>query len=615
MIQQLLRLALFFFFCYFYAFMLKDKLGYHKRLVWIVVYCFYVIVLYAAVLAGLLQLASVGLLVVGLVLAGYYLLKKIKNKRKHLTQLMRIDHLDFLMAFLLVLFGSTLFMTQLVHYDNFSHWALIVKYLLTESSLPAISDGIISFSAYPIGSSLFVYYVSWVAGYSESILLIGQFLLIIAAFYALFAVSRDDRKALVSGLIFSSLAVFNYFNIAIRMNTLLVDFLLPLLALAALSGIYVYRDNFKLASFHTAVILSVLGIVKNSGVFFVLLVLAYYLFIAIKQMKKYGFRLFTIILMIGTVFSTFILDIVWGQHVKSTFVEVTSKHAVSLSSYQEIFSSKSSEIIDQVTATYIKTILSLETVSTQGILLIQIVFIGTMLFIHFGFKRKSKLMPVFIVLDSAIVLYYVGILLMFLFSMPTDEALVLAGFDRYASSMVIFGLGVYALAMAVEMDRLFYEQSLQARTYKSFKSIKHKKAYQTSTMLLFFISIGLLLSENNGMLYTNKQYENTIPYKVKQVTGDNMILNEKRYLIISSDKESVDNYLVSFVGKYFLYSPNVDAIESLMMSDEAFIALLKNYDSIVLIDDHFTFQALTKKQLGVELKPGLYSTADLLKGI
>ncbi|WP_143062508.1 hypothetical protein [Carnobacterium iners] len=68
------------------------------------------------------------------------------------------------------------------------------------------------------------------------------------------------------------------------MNTLLVDFLLLLLTLAAISGIYVYRDNFKEASFHTAFILSVLGIVKNSGVFFVLLALAFYLFIAIKNM-------------------------------------------------------------------------------------------------------------------------------------------------------------------------------------------------------------------------------------------------------------------------------------------------------------------------------------------
>ncbi|WP_085559740.1 hypothetical protein [Carnobacterium iners] len=192
-----------------------------------------------------------------------------------------------------------------------------------------------------------------------------------------------------------------------------------------------------------------------------------------------------------------------------------------------------------------------------------------MLFIRFDFKRKSKLMAIFIVLDSTIVLYCVGILLMF-FSMPTDEALVLAGFERYASSMVIFGLGVDTLDMAVEMDRLFYEQSLEARTYKLFKSIKHKKAYQTSTMLLFFVSIGLLLSENNGMIYTANEYQTTIPYQVKQVTGDNMRLNEKRYLIVSSDKEDVDNYLVSFVGKYFFYSPTVDAREFFTMDDDHF---------------------------------------------
>lgn len=615
MIEQLLRFTLFLVSSYGYVSLVKEKLGYHKRLIWIVVYCFYIIILYFAVLIGLLRLASIGLFVIGLIFATYYLILNLKNKKNHLVQLIQVDYLDFLMVFVFILFGSTLLMTNLVHYDNFSHWALMVKYLITESALPVTSTGIISFSAYPIGSSLFVYYVSWVVGYSESVLLIGQFILIMAAFYSFFAVVRDERKSLVTGLVLSSLVLFNYFNSAIRMNNLLVDFLLPLLALAAISGIYVYRDNFKLASFHTAVILSVLGIVKNSGVFFVLLALAYYLFIAIKNMKKYGFKSLTVILMGSTVLSTFILDILWGQHVKNTFVEVTSKHAVSISSYKEIFSNKSSQIIDEVTTKYVETIFSLDSLSTIGFLFIQVLFIGTVLGIHFIFKRKSKLLTVFLVLDSTIILYYIGILLMFLFSMPTQEALVLAGFERYASSMIIFGIGIYALVMAVEMDRLFYEQSLQARTYKSFKSIKHKKIYQTSTMLLFFISIGMLLSENNGMLYTNKEYQTTIPYKVKDVTGDNMNLNEKRYLIISNDKRNVDNYLVSFVGKYFLYSPNVDAVESLMMSDEDFIALLKDYDSILLIDDHYTFQALTKKLLGVNLKPGIYPTAELLKGI
>ncbi|WP_414838605.1 hypothetical protein [Carnobacterium sp. TMP28] len=613
MTQQLLRLVIFFLSSYGYVLCLRDKMDYQKRLTWIVVYSFYVIFLYVAVLINLLKVASIALLAGGLLLVFYYLVSRYKNKAGSLVQAIRVDYIDLLFMLILFLFGATLFVSNLVHYDNFSHWSLMVKYLLTESSLPTTSTGIISFSAYPIGSSLFVYYVSWIVGYSEGVLLISQFLLILAAVYSLFSVIRDDRKLLVSGLFFLVFALFHYFNLSIRMNNLLVDFLLPLVALAAIAGIYTYREDLKRASFHAAVVLSVLSIIKNSGLFFVLIALVYYLFIAIKATKKYGFASSNLVLVFSTIVFSFVLDIIWIRHVKETFVDVTSKHAVSVSSYQEIFSSKSSSIISEVATNYREALTQLGSLSVQGILLIQVLFLVSIAVIYFGFKRKSHLLTVFIALDSAIIVYYIGILLMFLFSMPTEEALVLAGFERYASSMVIFGLGIYALVMAIEMDKLFYEPSLQARTYKSFKSVKHKKAYQVSTAMLFFIAVGLLLSENNGIIYTNNDYKTTVPYKVKEIAGDQLELNTNRYLIISSDTKEVENEYVRFVGKYYLYSQDVDTLGSLEMTKEAFTSLIKTYDYIIFLEDQTEFKELNKQLSDLDLHSGMYTTAELIK--
>src|SRR5699024_2805947 len=67
---------------------------------------------------------------------------------------------------------------------------------------------------------------------------------------------------------------------------------------------------------------------------------------------------------------------------------------------------------------------------------------------------------------------------MFLFSMPTEEALYLAGFDRYASSMVIMALGLAGMFLARQIDYAFYEQRIDYRNFKSYKSIKTKKLYQ-----------------------------------------------------------------------------------------------------------------------------------------
>lgn len=68
---------------------------------------------------------------------------------------------------------------------------------------------------------------------------------------------------------------------------------------------------------------------------------------------------------------------------------------------------------------------------------------------------------------------------MFLFSMPTDEALSLAGFDRYASSIVILALGLMTFFMVRGTDHLYHEQAIDRRNYRSFASLTTKKSINT----------------------------------------------------------------------------------------------------------------------------------------
>ncbi|MFW3480831.1 hypothetical protein ACRCJP_08645 [Aerococcus urinaeequi] len=48
---------------------------------------------------------------------------------------------------------------------------------------------------------------------------------------------------------------------------------------------------------------------------------------------------------------------------------------------------------------------------------------------------------------------------MFLFSMSTEEVLYLAGFDRYASSIVILALGLAMMFLAREIDTHFMSKT------------------------------------------------------------------------------------------------------------------------------------------------------------
>ncbi|EDP67444.1 hypothetical protein CAT7_10525 [Carnobacterium sp. AT7] len=610
MIIIVLRFFLFCLSTYGYRIYIERKFGYPSKLSLIVVFCANIIVLYIASLLGFLSGTAIAMFLIGLLLFSVNLFRD-KNDSK--IRLFSLDLTRIWMIGYFLIFSVILLQSSLVHYDNFSHWAVIVKYLITEASLPTATTGIISFTSYPIGSSLFVYYVTLIVGYHEGVMLLGQFMLIMAALYSLFSVIRDSSRTLMTSSLFLTIALFNYFNIAIRMNNLLVDFILPLLALAAVSGIYVLRKNFLLSSIHTILLLSVLAIVKNSGLFFVVIVLIYYLYTSIKNFNKEQSKI--ILLVVGTgstvmfSISTFIL---WEVHVKNTFTEEVSKHSVNISSYQDIFAEKTNEITTQIIHTFTSTVIDWHSLSTQGIIFVNVIFIGAYLIIRVGFKRKNSLIKMLFLTDAIVILYYIGILGMFLFSMPIEEALVLAGFERYASSMVIFSLGILSITLVQEMDSLLYEQTIAMRNHRSYKSIKTKKYYQYSSILLLFFSTGLILSESNGMMFSNKNYENEIPYLIKNITGDNQVLNNASYLIVSADKESIDSYYTQYVGKYYLYSNQVDAIENFIISDEEFISTLSNYDYIVVIDEHYTFNALAKKILNINIKQQVYSSEELL---
>ena len=201
---------------------------------------------------------------------------------------------------------------------------------------------------------------------------------------------------------------------------------------------------------------------------------------------------------------------------------------------------------------------------------------------------------------------------MFLFSMPTEEALYLAGFDRYASSMVIMALGLAGMFLARQIDYAFYEQRIDHRNFKSYKSIKTKNLYQYTSIFLLFSSVLLIMSESGGLLYNEVNYQKSAAGEITSISGNHVTLNNDRYLIVTPNKEEVDNYFVGFFGKYWLYSPNVDGREDFNMSLAEFKDLIASYDKILILEDHYTFNEMTELLNGQTYQPGIYTSKELL---
>ena len=227
---------------------------------------------------------------------------------------------------------------QFIHYDNFSHWGVIVKYMLMSNDIPDGSTAVIDYKDYPLGSASFIYYFCKIVGNTQGNMLVAQAFLLIACFYGMFGVIRDSRRVLLVGLFGTFCALMSYFNITIRINNLLVDFLLPVLALAAIAVIYQYREETWKAALFSAPLLALLVVTKSSGIFFAAMVFCYLLHVAVRK-KKYHpqeKRGLTILAALGGILLSMSTWLAWRWHMSTELASVTGKHATQMDKTPEI---------------------------------------------------------------------------------------------------------------------------------------------------------------------------------------------------------------------------------------------------------------------------------------
>jgi len=574
-----------------YIMLARQLLSIHPKFGWIFVLSGITCILYFSGLAGLLLYASYAVFVLGLVLFIWFLAA---GKRGLLFQLKALNLLNtvFLLGFG-VIFAS-LITTRYMHYDNFSHWGLVVKYMLLTDAFPNAASAIIDFKTYPLGSSTFLYYVCKIAGSSEGVMLVAQASLIFACFYAMFGVIRDTKRFLLCSAMALCCAAMTFFNISIRINNLLVDFLLPLLTLAVLSILFVYRHDVRRACIVSLPVLALLVIVKNSGIFFALLCYLYLLYTVLrkKQRQKKSTAFLLAALAIAVSLSTFAA---WNLHVSAEFKGEKSKHTMSVENFNEVSSEKTPEIRAEIVHRFQQAVFNRESLATRGIVLFQILALAAYLTARLLLKKKWALLKVLFWADAAVVLYYAGILAMFIFTMPTEEALILAGFERYASSIVVFLIGALALCGVHDIENSFHVQQGTKRDSMAFKNLLTKNIYEMATIFLIAASLTVLLSEVNGMNSMKAAYPDSIPGKVSRLTGDHWASpDQSRYLFYASDADSqITSYYLQYTARYFLFAAQVDAVDRL--EDADFKKKLEKYDYLVVLESDGAIREFMKK--------------------
>lgn len=573
-----------------------------KYHIYIVVMSCQVAILYFSSLVNILFPTSLMIYFLGILL---FIYSSVKAKGLTIGNLLKhTNFVTFGMLFYVGIYIVTLWNQSLLHYDNFTHWATIVKFLYLEDRLPAVADRIISYNTYPVGSSLYLYYITKYVGFSDGIMLVGQFLIIAAAQFTIFGVVKDRRRLLPNAIIFASFGVMTYLNFSIRFNNLLVDLLIAVLAISAISILFLQEYDFFQSSFLISIILAFLVLVKTSALFFVICIIMSHMMTSIQNdeyEKNVKFYLSSLLLFIPIIFNQ-----LWGTHVKDVFAGMASKkHEIVAGSIASVLEGNLSTNQHIILSHYIKTVFSIHTLTSLQIIVIFSSFILFTLIIGIKFKIwKTNL----IVLSTSVlmtILYYFGNLIMYLTAMPVEEAKRIAGFERYILTIIVIHFFVFIIQGVRQIDDVFYEKTYAKRNNKSFKNFTNKKLYENTTLFAILIFLGFMISDTNGMVKQNtlRPKEQLILKRLSKEKN----YEEGKFLIVSDNKELVDNYFLSYYSRYQLWNSKVDARYDFMLSEDRFEKLIKKYDGIFLLNDHYTFKANVYKMTNKKIKPGYYS--------
>lgn len=550
------------------------------------------LIIYLAGLLHILYPASIVLYILGILCFFYSFFKG------YCTISFTLPNLCFFIGSFFFL--SFLLKANFIHYDNFSHWALVVKDMLETNAFPTRASTIIDFKNYPLGSSSWIYYGCLFLGHLPGTMLFLQGTLIFSCFYSFFAIISEKKRFLLYTFLAAGCSLLSLFNITIRINNLLVDFLLPILCLSGIAILYTLRNDLK-KTWILIPILGLLGIVKNTGAIFILFVVCYYVYLCFQQKEKKYIPIFL---------TSYIPILLWQIHMKLEFSGMKNKFDLASASSQQ----KTTKEIIKIAQLYLHSCFDIHTRQALGIFVFDLVAILACIFTYKFLNKKLALIKVLVASNAMLILYYTGILGMYIFSMPLDEALYLAGFERYASSIVILFCGILTLCATIDLENSFSIKMGDHYDYKAFYSIKTKKYYQIAVMITLAICMITLLSEYNGLIYNQNLYKESLPYQVKQVTRDHWKskgkIDHHKYLVYASDNESqVTNYYLQYITRYMLFADHVDGI--CLFYEDNIVNLLKDYDYLIIVESDSNEKHLLQKYFNVDGQEKIYKVSDL----
>lgn len=340
--------------------------------------------------------------------------------------------------FVLLLFGD-----RFLEFDNFSHWAIAPKVMLQQDRFPNFSDALITYQSYPLGTASLIYFFvritgvqsEWMYMYAQAMLLLGYGLCL----FAFVPAWREGKRAAVCNLAAAAACLLliagwnNFYD-------LMVDTALSLAGFAGVALCYAYQTSPEKTVPPPAILLPIpvfLVAIKNSGVFFSLVIIVYYAVCVVRARAPWR----NVAWVAAGPLACLLL---WQKHVELVFENgLLARHSMSVEGFRQQFASLDEASILKIIRDIMDRVFSLSNRFVYLLIFILILFALRWLFRG----RYRSITPLCVISVLSYVVYVIGLCGLYLFSMPPSYAAILSGYNRYHYTVLLFIGGLLFIAV------------------------------------------------------------------------------------------------------------------------------------------------------------------------
>lgn len=465
-------------------------------------------------------------------------------------------------------------------YDEFNHWAVIIKNMFVHNGYGTVKGSIVTFNEYPPFTACFQYILPHIKGeYSEDLVIISQNLLYLSMIIPICKNTNFDKKfrnllIIVPAILILPLVLYEDFFVNI-----LVDGFLGILFAIGLFIIYKDDENKLYRNIILSLIITALALTKTTGILFSILLLIF----AIIKFKQNRIKTILIILALPV-----ILTSAWYIKVNTTQVPNEWDLKSTISSDENSIRMKNSEMI--ISKFYYALFEQTQAIGERISMLCKILLLSAYsIFVYKTVKDKDARKSYSRILIETIisfVIFAIGLLWMYLTIFIEEEAFYLASYDRYMGTMLLAWLTLNTLIICDKSD------------------------FKLSNIYIFIV-IGLTLLPSDTVYSKYIRYKEYIPaaqikrnyYYSKFEKYENLFKEDDKIYFISDT--NINNIKVLKLHKYEMLTPNIANKEPIFYGGPELLAK-------TLLEENYTYLYIYKvEDEFIEKYQSLFSTDEI----